>query len=65
MASRVVTIRLAEIEVRQLRRLASETNLPLATFIRAAVAEYVEDLTDGGEVYRVNTPCITPRYRAS
>lgn len=65
MASRVVTIRLAEIELRQLRRLASETGLPVATMIRAAVADYVEDLTDGGEVYRVNTPCITPPYRES
>lgn len=65
MASRVVSIRLTEVEIRQLRRLADETDLPLATMIRAAVADYVCDLTDGGDTFRVNTPCITPPYRAS
>lgn len=63
MASRVVAIRLTEVELRQLRRLSSDVGLPLATMIRAAVADYVLDLTDGQERYVVRTPCITPPYR--
>lgn len=63
MPSRVLRFRVTEVEMRQLRRLSEDVGLPLSTMIRAAVAEYVEDLTDGAEQYRVNTPCPTPRYR--
>lgn len=65
MPSRVLRFRVTEVELVQLRRVATETGLPLSTMIRAAVADYVDDLTDGAEVYRVNTPCPTPRFRES
>lgn len=63
--SRQTTIRLTEYEIRTLRLMANEVGLPMATIIRAAIADYVQDATDGAVTYRVNTPCIPPRYRES
>lgn len=39
--------------------------LPVCTIIRAAVADYVQDATDGEVTFAVNTLCVTPRYRES
>jgi len=63
--SRQTTIRLTEVELRTLRLVAQDLGLPVATIIRAAVADYVCDATDGEQTYAVHTPCIPPRYRAT
>jgi len=57
MPSKVTTIRLTPHELWQLRRIAEDAGLPLATLIRDAVSVYVEHVTVTCDCRSI---CITP-----